>query len=51
MRTKKGTIMLSSKCTMCNKNNQNLLKNKTLGNLVGAKIPILGDIPLANTLF
>ena len=53
--------MLLSKCAVCNsknsqsKPNQKLITEQEarglLGNLLGAKIPIFGDIPLVNTLF
>ena len=55
LRTKNGRIMLLSKCAVCNCKKSKLLKEQEakglLGNLLGAKIPILGVIPLVNTLF
>ena len=54
-KTKNGRIMLLSKCTVCNSKKSKFIKEQEakglLGNLLGAKIPILGDIPLVNTLF
>ena len=47
--------MLLSKCAVCNCKKSKFLKEQEakglLGNLLGAKIPILGVIPLVNTLF
>ena len=47
--------MLLSKCAMCNSKKSKFFKEqeakRLLGNLLGAKIPILGDIPLVNTIF
>ena len=47
--------MLLSKWSVCNSIKSKFIKEQEtkglLGNLVGAKIQILGDIPLANTLF
>ena len=55
LRTKNGRIMLLSKCAVCNCKKSKFLKEQEakglLGNLLGAKIPILGVIPLVNTLF
>ena len=54
-KTKNGRIMLSSKCTVCNSKKSKFLKEQEakelLGNFLGAKILVLGDIPLVNTLF
>ena len=47
LRTKNGRIMLLSKCSFIKEQEAKGL----LGNLLGAKIPILGVIPLVNTLF
>ena len=48
MRTKNGRIMLLSNCVVCNSKKSKFLKEKEakglLGNLLGAKIPVLGDI-------
>ena len=47
--------MLLSKCAVCNCKKSKFLKEQEakglLGNLLGAKILILGVIPLVNTLF
>ena len=55
LRTKNGRIMLLSKCAVCNCKKSKFLKEQEakglLSNLLGAKIPILGVIPLVNTLF
>ena len=55
LRTKNGRIMRLSKCAVCNCKKSKFLKEQEakglLGNLLGAKIPILGVIPLVNTLF
>ena len=55
LRTKNGRIMLLSKCAVCNCKKSKFLKEQEakglLDNLLGAKIPILGVIPLVNTLF
>ena len=45
--------MLSSKCASCNSEKSKFLKKQEAkglsGSLLGAKIPISGDIPLVNT--
>ena len=55
VRTKNERIMLSSKCAVCNSKKSKFLKKQEarglLSNLLGAKVPILGDIPIVNTLF
>ena len=55
VRNKNGRIMLLSKCAVCNCKKSKFLKEQEakglLGNLLGAKILILGVIPLVNTLF
>ena len=53
MRTKNGTIMLLSKCSMCNSKKLKFLKELTglFSNLKGIKVPILGDLLILNTLF
>ena len=55
VRTKNGRIVLSSICAVCNSKKSKFIKKQEakglLSNLLGAKIPILGDIPLVNTLF
>ena len=55
VRTKNGRIMFFSKCAVYNSKKWKFIKEQEikglLGNLLGAKIPILGDIPLVNTLF
>ena len=47
--------MLSSKCAVCNSKKPKFFKEQEarglLSNLLGAKVPILGDIPIVNTLF
>ena len=54
-RTKNRIIMLLSKCVVCNSKKSKFIKEQKakglLGNILGTKIPILGDIPLVNTLF
>ena len=49
VRTKNGRIMLLSKCTVCNSKKSKFIKAQEakglLGKLLGAKLPILGDIP------
>ena len=54
-KTKNGRIMLLSKFTVCNSKKSKFIKEQEaktlLANLLGAKIQILGDIPLVNTLF
>ena len=53
--TKNRKILLLSKCAVCNRKKPKFTKEQEakglLGNLLGAKIPIPGDIPLVNTLF
>ena len=55
VRTKNRRIMLLLKCAVCNRKKLKFIKEQEakglLGNLLGAKIPISGDIPLVNTLF
>ena len=55
VRTKNGRITLLSKCTVCNSKKSKFFKEQEakglLGNLLGARISILGDILLVNTLF
>ena len=54
-RTENGRIILLSKCVLCNSKKSKFLKEQEakalLGNILGTKIPILGDVPLVNTLF
>ena len=54
VRTKNETIMLLSKCTVCDRKKWKFIKEQEakglLGNLLGAKILIFGDIPSVNTL-
>ena len=54
MRTKNGRIMLLSKCAVCTSKKSKFLKEQEAkglsGALLGAKIPILGDISLVNAL-
>ena len=55
VRTKNRRIMLLSKSSVCNSKKSKFIKEQEakglLGNLLGAKIPILGDLPLLNALF
>ena len=55
VRTKNGRIMLLSRCSVLNSKKSKFLKEQeargVLSNLVGVKVPILSDIPIANTLF
>ena len=55
VKTKNGRMMLLSKCAVCNSKKYKFLKEQgakqLLGNLLGVKTPVLGDIPLVNTLF
>ena len=54
VRTKNGRINLLVKCSIYNSKKSNFNKEKEakgLGNLLGTKIPVLGDIPKVNTLF
>ena len=55
VRTKNGKIMLLSTCPVCNSKKSKFIKEQEakglLGNLLGAKIPILGDIPLSILYF
>ena len=47
--------MLLSKYAVCNSKKSKFIKEQKtkalLANLLGAKIPVLGDIPLVNTSF
>ena len=53
--TKNGRIMVLTTRAMCNSNKSKFLKEQEakglLGNFLGIKMPILGDITLVNTLF
>ena len=42
-----------SKCSVCNSKKSKFIKEAKglLGNLLGEKIPVLGDIPLINTYY
>ena len=55
VRTKNGRIMLLSNCAVCSSKKFKFIKKQEdkglLGNLLLAKISILGDIPLVNTSF
>ena len=55
VKSKNGRIMLLSKCAVFNSKKPNFIKEQEtrglLTNLTGIKIPILGGLPLANTLF
>ena len=54
VRTKNERIMLLSIFVVCNSKELKFLKEQEAkelsGNILGTKIPILGDIPLVNTL-
>ena len=54
-RTKNGRIMVLSKCSVCNSKKSKFFKEqeakRLFCNLLGAKIPILGDAPSLNNLF
>ena len=54
-KTKYRKIRLLSTCSVCNSKNSKFLKEQEtrgwLDNLLGVKVPILGDIPIINTLF
>ena len=53
--TKNGRIMVLTTRAAWNSNKSKFLKEQeakdSLGNLLGTKMPILGDITLVNTLF
>ena len=53
--TKNGRIMVLATRAVCNSNKSKFLKRQeakgSLGNLLGTKMPVLGDITLVNTLF
>ena len=55
VKSKNGRIMLLSKCAVFNSKKPNFIKEQEtrglLTNLTGIQIPILGGLPLANTLF
>ena len=55
VKTKNRRMMLLSKCAVYNSKKSKFLQKQEakglLGNLLGIKLPILGDIPLVNTLF
>ena len=55
VRTMNGRIMLLSKFEVCNSKKTKFIEEqkakRLLGGLPRAKITILGDIPLVNTLF
>ena len=44
-----------SRCSVCKSKESKFINEQEvkglLGNLLGAKIPILGDIPIVNTIF
>ena len=54
-RTKNGTIMLLSKCAVCNSKKSKFLKEQEakgiLSSLTGIKFPMFSDIPVLNALF
>ena len=55
VKTKNGRIKLLLKCAVCKSKLSRFIEEQEttglLGNLLGAKFPILGDIPLVNTSF
>ena len=55
VKTKNRRTMLLSKCSACNSKKSKFPKEREarglLSNLLGVKVPILGDIPEVNTLF
>ena len=55
VRTKNERIMLLLNCAVCNSKKSKFIKEQEgkglLGNLLGVKIPMLGDISLVNILF
>ena len=55
VRTKNGTVILLSKCEVCNSQKSKFLNEPEakglLSNFSEDRIPILIDIPLVNTLF
>ena len=54
-KTKNRRIMLLLRCSVCNSKKSKFLKEQEarglLSNLLNVKVPILGDIPIVNTLF
>ena len=52
---KNGRVMLLSNCAVCEGKKSRFIKeeeaSKLLVNMLGTKIPVLGDISLANMLF
>ena len=55
VKTKKGRIMLLSKCAVCNSKKLKFVKEQEakglLSKLTGIKVPILSDLPMVNILF
>ena len=55
VKIKNGTIIFLSRCSVCKSKESKFINEQEvkglLGNLLGAKIPILGDIPIVNTIF
>ena len=55
VRTKNGRIVPLSKCAVCNSEIRKFIKEQEakglLVSLLGGKPPVLGNIPLVNTLF
>ena len=55
VKTKKGRIMLLSKCAACNSKKLKFVKEQEakglLSKLTGIKVPILSDLPMVNILF
>ena len=54
VKIKNGRIMLLSKCAVCDSKKLKFYKEQEtkgiLSNLTGIKVPILGDLPIANIL-
>ena len=54
VKIKNGRIMLLSKCAVCDSKKSKFYKEQEtkgiLSNLTGIKVPILGDLPIANIL-
>ena len=55
VKTKNERIILWSKCAVCDRTKQKLIKQQEarglLGKLTGTKVPFLSDLPIANIFF
>ena len=55
VKTKNGTIILLSKCSVCNSKKSKCLKEqearRLLSNSLDVKVPILSDTPIVNIIF